>query len=76
MVEKFKFNGWKKIIYYLGFFHFINLFYWLIVAIYKKRYQDSPKNVLMKKLMYVTYYFGYITLGLICFFIYGEIFNL
>ena len=58
----FEFKGWRKIIYYLGWLNALNLVFWIVIAIYYQRYKYLSRKEKHKKLAYVVYYFGYVSL--------------
>lgn len=63
--EGFKFTGWRRIIYYLGWLNVLNLVFWVVMFIYNQRYKHSTREELKKKKDYVVYFFGYISIIII-----------
>jgi len=66
-IDFFEFQGYKKIIYYLGWLNMLNLIFWLVILIYWNRYKTLPRKERHKKLAYVVYYFGYVSIVFIIF---------
>lgn len=58
----FEFTGWRKIIYYLGWLNIFNLVFWIVMIAYYRRYKPLTRKERHKRLAYVIYYFGYITI--------------
>ena len=61
----FQFKGWRKIIYYLGWLNVLNFVFWIVIAIYYRRYKHLSRKEKYKKLAYVVYFFGYLSLIII-----------
>jgi uncharacterized membrane protein len=61
----FEFHGWRKVIYWLGWVNILNLAFWLVLAIYSRRYKTLSKENRREKFAYVVYYFGYVTIVVI-----------